>query len=658
MVSGSRPGPSKAFSAHRGGKLYAARKQRAIFSAQRPSLSSLKTKHPNRFRYLEKTYGGRNGTSSNYARNRTWDHYDGREGRGERGRLEKHDSGWRVQRRRFSRSMSPTARDRYDAVEQDAAYFDYDKPHGEGDFWDYQSTKLRYNDGEFGDDHDSDWEDELKVLDEVDGRDGGHRTGTVKKAELEYLKRMLTKLRNRHKELFSHRSRGNLPRGRGNLRYNRNGDNYDRKPAAPPPSPSRYHRRSRSPRRHHHSLEHTRENHHYGSGKSRRRYSYTHGESKISQLAPLSNQLKTAVRTRTYPTRNLGRALHVQRWLSDRYTKQTMFNFGELPRSEGVKKYYILDPNNPNRYMNVPRPSQPAPGARGDYYRGAAWGAYQQEKQEWLETQGCHYPDAWVSADGEKGGDNDGDTSMIGSGSEVTTSADASMSDAESDTTVRGPNGARGNSFSSRQATPGGDEMDTASEVSEDLISLDADNDNGVLLPVLLDSRIADISSMIQQTTIIDNQASPIPAIATTFMSALSEFMPLAEVTQVPAAVDQPAPILSPVAAVAENDTNDQETFRVANPSTVASHVHPLVPQCPATIGDMEQQNVSIDTIALAVLSQETTAIPALEGNPALVANLAAVPTTIPSLSLHTTNVIIPDEDWNKEWEGEWRYHF
>ncbi|KAF8447060.1 hypothetical protein BGX38DRAFT_611324 [Terfezia claveryi] len=407
-------------------------------------------------------------------------------------------------------------------------------------------------------------------------------------------------------ELFYHRNRGDLPRRRGNLRDNRIGDNYGRKSYAPPPSPNRSHRRTRSrdscirrgesPRRYRRSSERTpaRKNDHYGNGKSRRRYSDSHIESKALQLAPISNQLKAAVGIRTYPTRTFGMALHVKRWLSDRYTKQASFNFGELPRSEGVKKHYILDPNDPNRYMNVPRPSQSTPGARGDYYRGAAWDTYQQEKREWLATQGCNYPDAWVSADavdGDKGSYKDGakDTFMVGSESGETTSVDASMSDAESDTTIRGPHGPRRNSFNSRQATPG-DEMDTASEVSEDLISLDADDDNGVLLPALLDQRVTDISSMIRQTTIIDNQASAIPAVATTSMSALSELMTLSEV------------------------------------------------------------------IAPAVLSQAITTTHAIASTPAPVVGSVQASTTVPGHL--STSVIIPDEDWNKEWEEEWLYHF
>ncbi|RPB28999.1 hypothetical protein L211DRAFT_881552 [Terfezia boudieri ATCC MYA-4762] len=679
MVSGNRLWPSKAFTAHRGGKLvYAARKQRALFFAQRPSLSTLKTKHPNRFHYLEKVYGGRNGSSSNYfrtRRGRKWDHYDGREGRGERGRSKERKSQRRDQRRRSSRSMSPIARDRYDAVERDVAYFDYDNSRGEGsEFRNNQAAELCYNvrgAGEFkDDDQGSEWEDELQVLDELDGYHGPHRAGRIKAVEIEYLKRMLTRLRNRHKELFPHRNRGDLPRGK--LCDNRNGDNYGRKPYATPPSPNQSHRRTRSgdssirrggsSRRYRRSLERTpaHNNDHYGNGKSQRRYSVSHVESKTSQLAPISNQLKAAVGIRTYPTRTFGMALHVKRWLSDRYTKQASFNFGELPRSEGVKKHYILDPNNPNRYMNVPRPSQPTPGARGDYYRGAAWGAYQQEKREWLATQGCNYPDTWVSAntvDGDKGGYKDGakDTFMVSSETGDTTSVDASMSDAESDTTVRGPHGPSRNSFNNRQATPG-DEMDTASEVSEDLISLDADDDNGVLLPALLDQRITDISSMIRQTTIIDNRASAIPAIATASMSALSELMTLSEQpTQVLAVVGQPAAFLSPTATAPAKDTNVQETFQVANPSTAASHSHLSIALSPAAIGNMEQI-ASPPAIAPTVLSQAITSTHVIASTSAPVVGPAPLSTTVPGRL--STNFIIPDEDWNKEWEEEWLYHF
>jgi len=670
MVSGSRPRPSKSSSAHRGGKLaYAARKQRAIFSAQRLSLNPRKTKHPNRFRYLEKAYGGKNGSISYYSRvQRGWDHYDGRKQRGGRGRQKERQSDWRVQRRRSSRSMSPTARDRHDAVQDDAAYFDYGKPGGEcPDFRSYGPGKPRYDNNEteeFGDDEQGDeWEDELQVLDALDGRDGAHRSGKVKKAELEYLKRMLTRLRNRHKELFSHRSGEKLSRERGILHHNRNDDMYGKKPSAPPSSPNRPHGRSRSsnsharcgksPRRHYRSLEGTKtsDSYHYGTGKSQRRYSYTHGESKISQMAPISNQLKAAVSTRTYPSRTFGRALHVQRWLSDRYTKQSTFNFGELPRSEGVKKYYILDPNDPDKYINVPRPGQPAPGTRGDYYRGAAWDAYQREKQEWLETQGCNYPDAWVSAGAA------GDTSMAGSGHESgdIMGVDASMSNAGSDTTVRAQQETRRNSFNNRQATPD-DEMDTASETSEDLISLGTDNGNGVLLPALLDPRIADISSMIQQTTIIDYQASIIPAAGAPLAPDLPALMPFTKVAQAETAVEQPAPLITLAAATPANG----EICQVANPTTAASRTNPSIPQPPPAIGNMEQQTVSLPLTAIAPAAPlpTTTATPAIATAPASAANQAAISTTIPGLGLLRTTVIIPDEDWNKEWEDEWRYHF
>lgn len=445
-------GPTKSSQAYQSPSVYVAArnlKQPAISDIPRPSLKEIK--YPPLYPPLRGTrayrpgqFENRDGYRDNIKSNSFWPrveyHVDSGQDRGRH--LEP------AQEQRFrrpsSRSLSPNARDRYDAYDRSRTHWDYEGPVEEDSgFNPYRPTNSGYYNRKS--DEVGEWEDEYKLLYELDGPNAYHDKSQERRAELAYLKRMLTKFRNRKKKLLlkkpdsrvyesSRFNHNDSSKGYGE--HYRSENNSMNRLMLPPPSRScasgrsqsrpayastirsfqSYDFASRHEPRSGWDINHDERRRRTGfayraysssfiltgsnatevrSGCQQRSFSST----STSRLAPISNDLKFATNTQNYPARTVGHALHIDRWLSDRYTGQVRYDFGELPRSEGIKKHYIQDPNDPNKFLNVPRPGRALPGARGDYYRGAAWRTYTAQKTSWLKYKGCHYPDSWINKD-------------------------------------------------------------------------------------------------------------------------------------------------------------------------------------------------------------------------------------------------------------------
>lgn len=67
-------------------------------------------------------------------------------------------------------------------------------------------TPLTFHGGGNGSGSEDEWGDECKVVDELDASGSSNISRGYNREELEYLKRMLIKFRNRKKELFPHKN--------------------------------------------------------------------------------------------------------------------------------------------------------------------------------------------------------------------------------------------------------------------------------------------------------------------------------------------------------------------------------------------------------------------------------------------------------------------
>ena len=483
---------------------YAARKQHAVFAVPRPFLGKPKFTgfhHFRHYRHLEHLHV----PLPSYYRPKQYNHYN------DESKRAREQLGERWSRPRLSRSLSPNRRERKDAYDKANPFFDYAPPNDEDmEFY----SPLSFYQGDNDSDSEDEWEDECRAVDELDAS-GPSNTSRYKREELEYLKRMLIKYRNRKKELFPYKRctrksalQKQLPHHVCSY-YDSCGReiDYERR-LRPSPSPRSI----------------------YYDGKSTSRYRTNdrvdvHCPSQVlrsslreqSPLPPVPNarrsnrycasglgeNLKTTTNTRTYPARAYGRALHIQRWLSDRYTERTRFDFGDLPKSEGVKDSYIQDPNDPNKFLNVPRPLKPLPGSRGDYYNGAAWKDHQKYEKEWFKKKGCHYPDTWIRC-------VNGATMAGGIHREDREKTDIMMCDEQSDSTVRQ---SRLHGGSDRRHTPISwpnwrDQSDMESVTSKDDFSISTQTDS-VAPQTIVDHSVDSISIGIANTMIDTASLTP-----------------------------------------------------------------------------------------------------------------------------------------------------
>lgn len=370
------------------------------------------------------------------------------------------------------------------------------------------------------------------------------------------------------------------------------------------------------------------------------------------------DNLKLATSTRTYPTRTYGRALHVQRWLSDRYTTQTRFNFGDLPKSEGVKDSYIQDPNDPNKFLNVPRPLKPLPGTRGDYYNGAAWKDYQRHKNEWFKNKGCYYPDVWIRC-----GDGGLNTTMASANREVRKCTDKMMCDQQLDSAVRGSGlHEDGNRRHTHIPWPNWrDQNDMESVTSKDDLFSIASQTDSLVPQTIIDHNVDSISIGIANTIIDTAISKPSSATPASSETASTNIIAIVESDKDEALVSVPKgkelntnELMAPPSLVVLSDPEISKAFRVApskplQNSRSSTSVTAVNNVDMSTIRAFHHRSVS-KNIEKGVQNSSTVASsPTLTSRPLI---------SSPKPTAVNNSVMILGHDWDRGWNMDGRYHF
>ncbi|KAI5783182.1 hypothetical protein DFH27DRAFT_528784 [Peziza echinospora] len=629
--------------------------------------------------------------------------------RDDRGRVRERD--WDRQetrrRRRSSRSISPEYRGRYPKKEY---FMDYERPGHE-----YSTYSDSESNSEAGDWEDLDLSSEF---DEPEYYGPGYDRPRLRLEEAAYLRRMLLKFRAqkryrrvrvvhnrvssfpslRHREEFhpykrssSFDDRSYAPSSRSagprksfsNSRDARDFDTDDNN-SLHTPRHSSFHETRPTSRKWNKPEEGP--NHFSGSVPTGPRF--PRGK---PQVAPVPTGLREAINVRSHYKRAQGPTLHVRRWLSDRYAKPTKFFFGQIPKSEGILPSYKQDPNDSNKFLNVPRPALPQRQGKVDSYRGKAYPDWLKSRKNWLEENNLSYPDHWKP-------END-------------SNKDVAMSDATANNT---PSAIRHQG----RMTP---ERALSTEAWRDAITIDAESvcENGDDMATEMDAQSE--FAMNDNDSVVDFMTRQLAA-STPYVNEWLIFEPTNEnqhnlptIVQTQAesprhslldAVDEEmvteiaethlAPVVPENQENAPLDTNPQIVVTAPGPEVM---VHLTVPQPQIPLDQLPQASVveasvvevaasgdtsatledtsatSGDTSADVQITSVTTSTsaPELQQEPQLTAFLSdSINSAIPGLGLlaHLEQLdetriqdqgekvaySISQADWDDEWEKEWKY--
>ncbi|KAF8461702.1 hypothetical protein BDZ91DRAFT_850924 [Kalaharituber pfeilii] len=358
----------------------------------------------------------------------------------------------------------------------------------------------------------------------------------------------------------------------------------------------------------------------------------------IPRPAPITNKLKSAINSRTYPQRTYGRALHVKRWLSDRYSRPTKFLFGDIPKPEGIKRNYVIDPKDPNRFLNVPRP-RPIVG-RSDNYNGAAWNDYVRSRREWFEGNGLSYPDVWVKAKDGK---------------------DIIMTDAQANTTVKHPNEHAG---TNNPITGGIDLESWRSKVAEDAES------------IITETSVYDVDCVRSVADSIAPYSANMDSITDQFAGTNlnSDLRNSKEVTVSRAENDnlididsQPLLLASNAASIepAQKRTSDQQVVAtssiICNSASFSSSTEalPSLDNSNASEPSTEAASINVSLIDSHICTTKQTTTLDVRVVAAETTTLRASPQKEPQTANRAPPAYtIPDAEWEAEWSEEWKYCF